>query len=293
MIELLTGKRETIIYEKNIPLRMHLNKDPEDFPLHWQNSFEIIMPLENEYVLHVEGKTEKLMPGDIMIITPGTLHSISAPKEGMRYILLVNMSIFSDIKGAEKIPSFFFPYTVFTKDNNTESKEDIQQLMDKIWQEYSLDFSLENPLKYAALYSLVLALFVLAGRNNTHPFFPNAITHNPSSHKYTDKFNAICTYMDEHCSERISFSELASLNGFSESHFNRLFKQFTGVSCYDFLNHSRITYAKKLLAAQSNMTIVDISMQCGFSSLSTFNRIFKSITNTTPSEYRSLCGGVW
>lgn len=286
MIEVLTGKRETIIYEKNIPMRMHLNADPEDFPLHWQNSFEIIMPLENEYLMHVEGKTEKLIPGDIIIISPGTLHSISAPEKGARYILLVNMSMFKDIVGAEQIPSFFFPYTLFTNETNSECKEDIKHLMNKIWQEYSSD----HPLKYAALYSSILALFVLAGRNNTRPFFPNAIIYNPSSHKYADKFNAVCAYIDEHCSENISQEELAASSGFSESHFSRLFKQFTGVSYFEFLNHSRITSAKKLLSTQGNMTIVDISLQCGFSSLSTFNRTFKSITKTTPSEYRNLQG---
>ncbi|OYO43013.1 AraC family transcriptional regulator, partial [Lachnotalea glycerini] len=88
--------------------------------------------------------------------------------------------------------------------------------------------------------------------------------------------------------ENIGVGELAKLSGFSESHFIRLFKQFTNYSYYDYLNRSRITYAKKLLTTLTDATIVDISMQSGFGSLATFNRLFKSINKCTPTQYRNL-----
>jgi len=54
-----------------------------------------------------------------------------------------------------------------------------------------------------------------------------------------------------------------------------------------YLNHYRVRCACELLAEPGNRdSILDISMECGYKSLSTFNKAFKNITSLTPSEYR-------
>lgn len=54
-----------------------------------------------------------------------------------------------------------------------------------------------------------------------------------------------------------------------------------------YLNHYRVSCACELLAERgSRESILDISMECGYKSLSTFNKAFKDITSLTPSEYR-------
>lgn len=54
-----------------------------------------------------------------------------------------------------------------------------------------------------------------------------------------------------------------------------------------YLNHYRIAHACELLGQPKNQhSILDISMECGYKSLSTFNKAFKDITSFTPSEYR-------
>ncbi|MDL2302429.1 AraC family transcriptional regulator [Lachnospiraceae bacterium OttesenSCG-928-D06] len=286
MIEVLTGKRETIIYEKNIPLRMHLNTDAEDFPLHWQNSFEIVMPLEYGYSFSIEDKTENLTPGDIIIISPGVLHSIVAPKQGARYILLINPTMFDSFAEGDSIRSCFYPYAIFNKDKNSHVKQQLSDILHNIWYEYSSNHS----MKYIALHGIILNFMVLAGRNNIQCSYEENPVITQGGHKYTELFHKICTYMIDHCTEDITPKELALSNNFSTSHFIRLFRQVTGVSFHDFINQNRIAYAKKLLYTHSDMTIMEISLQSGFSSLSTFNRTFKNVTKLTPSEYRNLQG---
>ena len=54
-----------------------------------------------------------------------------------------------------------------------------------------------------------------------------------------------------------------------------------------YLNHYRVSCACELLAEQVNQdSILEISLECGYKSLSTFNKAFKDITTLTPSEYR-------
>ncbi|MEY8352855.1 AraC family transcriptional regulator [Lachnospiraceae bacterium 54-53] len=286
MIEVLDGIRETIIYDENMSVRMYLNAESEDYPIHWQPAIEVIMPVENVYTAKIEENTILLHPGDILFISPGVLHQLFAPRPpmGKRYIFLIEPSLFSNIKGLDSLASMFYPYALYKNDSCLQEQEHMKQLMDIIFTEYSG----HSELKYAALYSSILEMLVIAGRNKTN--LPIDIVHmkNTRSHKYVSKFLDICNYIDEHCTENIGIAELVSLSGFSESHFIRLFKQFTNYSYYDYLNRSRITYAKKLLTTMPNATIVDISLQSGFGSLATFNRLFKSVNKCTPTQYRNL-----
>lgn len=284
MIEILDGIRETIIYDENMSIRLYYNISYEDYPIHWQPAIEIIMPIENIYTVKIEENTIILNPGDILFISPGVLHQLFAPETGNRYILLIEPPLFSNIKGLEALASMFYPYALYTCDSSLKNKERMNQLMDSIYREYSGN----SDLKYASLYSSILELLVIAGRNKTNLPIDIVNIKNTKSHKYVSKFLDICNYIDEHCTENIGIKELAALSGFSESHFIRLFKQFTNYSYYDYLNRSRITRAKKLLTTMPNSSIVDISLQSGFGSLATFNRLFKSINKCTPTQYRNL-----
>lgn len=284
MIEVLEGIRETIIYDENMSIRLYFNTSYEDYPIHWQPAIEIIMPIENIYTVKIEENTIILNPGDILFISPGVLHQLFAPETGNRYILLIEPPLFSNIKGLEALASMFYPYALYTGDSTQRTKERMNQLMDSIYIEYSGN----SDLKYASLYASILELLVIAGRNKTNLPIDIVNIKNTRSHKYVSKFLDICNYIDEHCTENIGIKELAALSGFSESHFIRLFKQFTNYSYYDYLNRSRITYAKKLLTTLPNSSIVDISLQSGFGSLATFNRLFKSINKCTPTQYRNL-----
>ncbi len=54
---------------------------------------------------------------------------------------------------------------------------------------------------------------------------------------------------------------------------------------YEYLNNRRVSKAEELLA-KSEYTVLDIALSSGFSSLSAFNRTFRSLKNCSPSEYR-------
>ncbi|PXV86686.1 AraC-like DNA-binding protein [Lachnotalea glycerini] len=284
MIEILDGIRETIIYDENMPIRFYFNADYENYPIHWQPAIEVIMPIESIYTVKIEENTIILNPGDVLFISPGVLHEIFAPNKGKRYIFLFEPPLFSTIKGLDSLASMFYPYALYTKESGEYAKEKMNRLMDSIYLEYSSN----SILKYASIYSLILEMLVIAERNKTNLPIDIVNIKNTRAHKYVSKFLEICNYIDEHCTENIGVGELAKLSGFSESHFIRLFKQFTNYSYYDYLNRSRITYAKKLLTTLTDATIVDISMQSGFGSLATFNRLFKSINKCTPTQYRNL-----
>jgi len=73
----------------------------------------------------------------------------------------------------------------------------------------------------------------------------------------------------------------------SPAHFSRIFKKVMGLSYQDYLNSRRITKAKNLLRT-SPWNVTEIAVFLGFADPTGFGRIFKKLTNHTPSAFRSL-----
>lgn len=94
-------------------------------------------------------------------------------------------------------------------------------------------------------------------------------------------------YMNANFSEKITLKKLCSINNMSESNFNKLFKEQTGLSPIKFLINLRINKAKKFLR-NTNLSITDVSMKCGFYSVSHFSSCFMNAVNLSPTEYQNL-----
>lgn len=101
----------------------------------------------------------------------------------------------------------------------------------------------------------------------------------------SEKIQHAVEYIHSNFSFDISREGIASMIDLHPDTFSRLFKTYTGKSLPDYINELRINYAKELLKATSD-SIVTIAFKTGFESLSTFNRAFHKICNTTPTAYR-------
>ena len=57
------------------------------------------------------------------------------------------------------------------------------------------------------------------------------------------------------------------------------------MSLTEYINHRRVELAKKLLS-KGDISVEEIAYRVGYSSKSSFYRVFTRITGTTPSEYK-------
>ena len=92
--------------------------------------------------------------------------------------------------------------------------------------------------------------------------------------------------MDGASHEAWPVPRLAKVSGVSEAHFARSFKEAFGVPPHRYLLTRRIERAKALLR-DTDLPIINIAFQTGWTSLGTFGRIFRDITGESPSELRS------
>lgn len=286
MIEMLEGAKETVSYREHFGIRIYLNKEAEDYPIHWHTAAEVIMPLEGIYTVVVNGTEHVLNPGDMIIIPPGELHQLFAPVSGERIILQFDCSLLYHLNGLDSAFHLLRPSLVITSEQEPELHETLKPILLDLTNEY---FS-KALLKEASAYAMLIQFFVLLGRHFMHR--ERHFSHRKGQkqqHKYIDKLLEICNYINEHCTEDIQVPQLAERAGFSKFHFMRLFKQYMGVSCYHYLSLHRIMHAEKLLI-DPNLSIMEVALSSGFGSLPTFNRVFKSMKKCTPSEYKSLHG---
>ena len=105
--------------------------------------------------------------------------------------------------------------------------------------------------------------------------------------KYSDKFRLVLKYIEQNYMQDISLDTLADIAGYSKFHFSRIFRQYNSMSYLQYINIQR-THAAEMLLLDQSIPITEVAMRSGFSSLSTFNRVFKEIKHCTPSDFQHL-----
>ncbi len=84
----------------------------------------------------------------------------------------------------------------------------------------------------------------------------------------------------------ITTAQLAAACHYSESQFNRIFRNLTGQSPRQYLLHHKIEIAKDLLA-RTDLPLSEVAFQSGFYDASDFGKRFREIENVTPRQYRT------
>ena len=93
-------------------------------------------------------------------------------------------------------------------------------------------------------------------------------------------------YIADHKFDAIKLEQIARALNVSKFHFCRRFKLETGLTFVEYLSRGRIEQAK-LLLHNKNMRVSEIAYEVGFQSLTHFNRTFRKLVGSSPTEYRS------
>ncbi len=98
-------------------------------------------------------------------------------------------------------------------------------------------------------------------------------------------------YINEHFKERLTLESVASKVFVNPKYFSHVFKREMGISFTEYVIGLKIEHACKLLET-TNYHAYRISIECGFSDPSYFNRVFCAQMNMTPQTYRKYAGSL-
>lgn len=135
----------------------------------------------------------------------------------------------------------------------------------------------------------VLSIFQLLSLSEDKIFLHTKPVENQYNKKEQERLKSVYRFIDAHYQRKIDIDEVAALCHLSIPAFCRYFKKMTLLTFTEFLNHYRINQAKKLLLLDKNVT--ETCFDCGFESVSYFDRIFKKITGENPLAFKSKFSG--
>lgn len=256
--------------------------------IHWHEEVEILIVENNhcECMINLENYIAK--KGDIIIVKPQDLHSFSRINHdtidwnSIIFNLEILKSSITDgclIKYLAPILNNEHELPCIIKNNSLGHKEILNCLRNIlcIFSEKNIAFELELKSQLFHLIALFYK-FNLINKNTSKKELSLDVTY---------KMKTILNFIKEHYAENISIQALAELINFSEYHFMKFFKKHIGITTIEYINNYRLEMAANKLTSTNN-SIMEISMDVGFSSVSYFNKLFKNKYNLTPKEFRKI-----
>ncbi|MFC5683893.1 AraC family transcriptional regulator [Flavobacterium sp. MAHUQ-51] len=101
-----------------------------------------------------------------------------------------------------------------------------------------------------------------------------------------DRLSDVFQYIKDNYKKEVSLDEVAKIANLTPTSFCRMFKTKTKKNFVEYLNEIRISNACKHLI-ESDMSVSEIAYECGYKTVSNFNKLFKKNTGNTPKEYKS------
>ncbi len=105
---------------------------------------------------------------------------------------------------------------------------------------------------------------------------------------YAPRINQVANHVSADLAGDLSLTRLADLAGFSQFHFHRVFKQYTGENLNSFVVRRRLERATQLMRVTPRLPLTRIALDCGFESSSDFSRAFKRQFGSAPSSWDRL-----
>ena len=227
------------------------------FSSHLHDSFELIYVFEGCFSITVDDARYDLHQGEAIIVFPNQIHTAYAASYSKTYLCIFENSLVGEFYRAVKDSLPVRP--IFAVDAS---------LINDLFSESESRYLLKS-----RLYELI------------HLFDLSAGGYKKRRSKPSEHLGQILTYIAHHHTEEISMRDVARSVGYDYHYLSNLIQKNMNTTFRTLLNEYRISHAKYLLLT-TNKTVSDISEECGYESLCSFNRNFKSIAGLTPTEYR-------
>lgn len=279
---------EVVSYNcSNIPVYIQ-NGDLSRYPhmralCHWHTDIEIIYVLDGEMNYHVNDKIVPLKENECVIINSLQLHYGSSIYHHACHFICIRFH--PKILGTD--PFVYQTYVTpliensetdyLYYDSNSPNHPELEALIKRIalakaemYDACELDIISDLHLLWRILY---LQCRPVPGQK--------AATADTS----LDLQKKMVSYIYEHYQEPLTLDEIAASASISRSKCCIVFKQYLQQSPIDFLNKHRLEMSVRLLL-NTQSSITEIALSCGFNHLSYFSKIFLREYGCTPTEYR-------
>lgn len=232
--------------------------DNVQYASHFHGNYELIYVFEGTANVSVNGLSDTLYKGELILIPPYTVHTLDI-ENGKTWVGVFSEDFISSFTKSHK----YMRYSKFS------CSAEIEEILKKFL------FVIEKPEHYLHISYLYMVCNECV--KNAKPL--NA----ENNYKF---IYAVVSHISENLSWDISLKDISAQLNYDYHYFSALFHQNFSINFKSFVNLFRFEKACTLLV-DKEIPITYIAETCGFGSIRNFNRVFKSLSGYTPSEYRN------
>jgi AraC-like DNA-binding protein/mannose-6-phosphate isomerase-like protein (cupin superfamily) len=249
--------------------------------LHWHNELEMVYVQQGIITVNCESQTIEARPGEIIFINSNEPHSYYVLEAPIAlYCCAINPVLLQGRYVTSYESRILSPTSMVTIfQNHITNDALLVQYFLTMWEEGEKQVKGYEYAIKANLYGIIALMVrnhIQSTLSNRQFLFKNRNLNN---------INKIIEYIEQHYQEDINLNELSDYLGFNRFYFCRLFKDITGFTPVKYINNYRIHQAVSLMQSQSSMSITQIATQVGYNDSNYFTRVFREVTNDTPSVY--------
>ena len=256
-----------------------------DLMVHWHDEAEITIIRDGSAIYQIGKETYYVKKGDLIFISPGTLHAIHETDE--HHLISDSLVFHMNLLGCQN-PDALSITLLLPILNKISSMNALITSVDIGYSDFSdcmehLFCCIKKEQKFFELEmkeSLFRLFYLLYSNHYIHQ-----ITQKEKDEYFDEKLKEVLIYIESHYDSQIYIHELSSICGFSDTHFMNFFKKSSGISCMEYIVNYRLNIAASLLSS-SNDSIMSIALDTGFRNVSYFNRQFLQKFHVTPTEFR-------
>lgn len=274
---------ENRMYDSQLPFNSFIVHN-FNFLAHWHNDLEFVYVCEGSIRMGINSESRVLHKGDMAICSSGDIHYYDSSNQESTILII----IFSPqlIGCTANWPQEFRLLTPFINGSGVMLEQPAgilparaSELMQQLNRESN------ESLPHHDMY-ITGMLYELCGMILRHlQLEPAGLSNDKRRLNNIKMIQQVLDYIESNYSNEITLEDAARLASMSIFHFSRFFKSITGMSFISYLNNIRVNRAEEMILS-TNQTIIDIALECGFTNVRTFNRVFKQFRNCAPTSLR-------
>jgi AraC-like DNA-binding protein len=235
--------------------------------VHWHDFYEIELILSGHGTTMINGKKHLLKKGTISFLSPSDFHDISSCE-----LEIFNIQFSENCIDHEIINTLIHLSSriCHLDEIQTESIHHLCELLENAQM---------NTTYLKMYYQKILESILLIFLQTVHT------DDNDTAQAAPDIIQQVVVYLNMHFMENPLLRDIAAQFHLNENYLCTLFKEQTGETYKNYLRRLKLNYAEKQIL-YTNLSITEIAFSSGYSTLSHFNREFKSMFQIAPLQLR-------
>lgn len=276
------------INEQNSLLVRRFQMPYFDVPWHYHPEYELTYIVQGDGRRFVGDHVESFTAGDLILIGPDMPHfwrsdeeyyqpasSLKAEWVVVQFPIAFSQGVLANLPEASAVTSLLHRARYGMRFSQEATAQIAQGIV-----------NLTNESGLRQVLSILTILDRLATDRDAHLLASDGYQLAPGTAE-TERMKRVLEFILNNFREEIRVEQIASVAGLAPAAFCRYFKKRTRKSFIEYLNEMRISHARKLLT-NSDLSVGQAGMECGFNNVSHFHRQFKLHTGMTPLRYQTL-----